>query len=260
MSGELSPIDTAKFVAAKRAVEFVEDGMRGGMGTGSTAAWMVRCLGERVQEKGLKITGVPTSTRTAELARQVGIEVVSLDEARWLDVTIDGTDEFDADLCLIKGGGGALLQEKIVATASDQMIVIADPSKQVEHLGAFPLPVEVIPFGWQTTKALIEEMLVSMDVLGQTATLRMNGDAAYVTDEGNHIVDLHLTRIGNPRQLSLVLNQVPGVVENGLFIDICDIVVTGHADGRVEVVNINEGTLEEDQIDFADADNLFADI
>ncbi len=260
MSGELSPIDTAKFVAAKRAVEFVEDGMRVGMGTGSTAAWMVRCLGELVQEKGLKITGVPTSTRTAELARQVGIEVVSLDEARWLDVTIDGTDEFDADLCLIKGGGGALLQEKIVATASDQMIVIADPSKQVEHLGAFPLPVEVIPFGWQTTKALIEEMLVSMDVLGQTATLRMNGDAAYVTDEGNHIVDLHLTRIGNPRQLSLVLNQVPGVVENGLFIDICDIVVTGHADGRVEVVNINEGTLEEDQIDFADADNLFADI
>ena len=260
MSGELSPIDTAKFVAAKRAVEFVEDGMRVGMGTGSTAAWMVRCLGELVQEKGLKITGVPTSTRTAELARQVGIEVISLDEARWLDVTIDGTDEFDADLCLIKGGGGALLQEKIVATASDQMIVIADPSKQVEHLGAFPLPVEVIPFGWQTTKALIEEMLVSMDVLGQTATLRMNGDAAYVTDEGNHIVDLHLTRIGNPRQLSLVLNQVPGVVENGLFIDICDIVVSGHADGRVEVVNINEGTLEEEQIDFADADNLFADI
>ncbi|MCP5036636.1 MAG: ribose-5-phosphate isomerase RpiA [Rhodobacteraceae bacterium] len=260
MTGELSPIDTAKFVAAKRAVEFVEDGMRIGMGTGSTAAWMVKCLGELVRDEGLKITGVPTSTRTAELARQVGIKVVSLDEARWLDLTIDGTDEFDADLCLIKGGGGALLQEKIVATASDQMIVIADPSKQVEHLGAFPLPVEVIPFGWQTTKALIEEMLVSMDVLGQSATLRMNGDAAFVTDEGNHIVDLHLTRIGNPRQMSLVLNQVPGVVENGLFIDICDVVVTGYADGRVEVLDINEGTLEEDQINFADAENMFADI
>ncbi len=260
MSGDLSPIDTAKFVAARRAVAFVEDGMRVGLGTGSTAAWMVKCLGERVQEEGLKISGVPTSTRTAELARQVGINVISLDEARWLDLTIDGTDEYDGELCLIKGGGGALLQEKIVATASDQMIVIADPSKSVEALGAFPLPIEVIPFGWQTSKALVEEMLVSMDVLGQTATLRMNGDAPYVTDEGNHILDLHLKRIGNPRQLSLVLNQVPGVVENGLFIDICDIVVTGHGDGKVEVVDINEGTLAEEQIDIAGADNLFADI
>jgi len=260
MTGQLSPIDTAKFVAAKRAVEFVEDGMRVGMGTGSTAAWMVRCLGERVRDEGLKISGVPTSTRTAELARQVGIKVISLDEARWLDLTIDGTDEYDAELALIKGGGGALLQEKIVATASDQMIVIADPSKKVEALGAFPLPVEIIPFGWQTTKALVEEMLVSLDVLGQNATLRMNADAPYVTDEGNHIIDLHLARIGNPRQLSLVLNQVPGVVENGLFIDICDIVVTGHGDGRVEVMDINEGTLEEDHIEFADADNMFADI
>ncbi|WP_300516247.1 ribose-5-phosphate isomerase RpiA [Aliiroseovarius sp.] len=260
MSGELSPIDTAKFVAAKRAVDFVEDGMRVGLGTGSTAAWMVRCLGERIREEGLKISGVPTSTRTAELARQVGIHVVSLDEARWLDLTIDGTDEYDADLCLIKGGGGALLQEKIVATASDQMVVIADPTKQVEKLGAFPLPVEVVPFGWQTTKALLEEMLVSMDVLGRRSTLRMNGDAAFVTDEGNHIVDLHLQRIGNPRQLSLVLNQIPGVVENGLFIDICDVVVVGHGDGKVEVTDINEGTHEEDRIEFVDTDNLFADI
>ncbi|WP_298493896.1 ribose-5-phosphate isomerase RpiA [uncultured Maritimibacter sp.] len=256
----LSPIDTAKFVAAKRAVEFVEDGMRVGLGTGSTAAWMVRCLGERVREEGLRISGVPTSTRTAELARQVGIKVVSLDEARWLDLTIDGADEFDEDLNLIKGGGGALLQEKIVATASDMMIVIADPSKKVDALGGFPLPLEVIPFGWQTTKALIEETLSSMEVLGQTGTLRMNGDAPFITDEGNHIVDLHLQRISNPRQLSLVLNQIPGVVENGLFIDICDKVVIGHQDGKVEVMDINEGTLEEGLVEFAEAENLFADI
>ncbi len=260
MSGDLSPIDTAKFVAARRAVGFVEDGMKVGLGTGSTAAWMVKCLAERVRDEGLKIAGVPTSSRTAELARRLGIRVIGLDEARWLDLTIDGTDEYDDELCLIKGGGGALLMEKIVATASDQMIVIADPSKKVEHLGAFPLPVEVIPFGWQTSKALIEEMLDAMDVLGQTATLRMNGEAPYVTDEGNHILDLHLKRIGNPRQLSLVLNQVPGVVENGLFIDICDVVVTGHGDGRVEVVDINEGTREEERVDIAGAENLFADI
>ena len=260
MSGELSPIDKAKFVAAKRSVDFIEDGMRVGLGTGSTAAWMVRCLGELVRDDGLKIRGVPTSTRTADLAREVGIEVISLDEAKWLDVTIDGADEFDANLNLIKGGGGALLQEKIVATASDQMVVIADIGKEVETLGAFPLPVEVIPFGWQTTKSLIEELLISMDVLGRDATLRMNGDTPFVTDEGNYILDLHLGRIGNAQQLSLAMNQMPGVVENGLFIDICDVVVLGYGDGRVETRDINQGTVEEDRLDFLESDNLFTDM
>lgn len=260
MSGELSPIDTAKFVAAKRAVDFVEDGMKVGLGTGSTAAWMVRCLGEVIREEGLKITGVPTSTRTADLARKVGIKVVSLDEAKWLDLTIDGADEFDPDLNLIKGGGGALLQEKIVATASDRMVVITDASKQVDRLGNFPLPVEVVPFGWQTTKALIEETLAGLDVLGHAVTLRLNGDAAFVTDEGNYILDLHLHRIANPRQVSLVMNQIPGVVENGLFIDICDVVVIGHGDGRVEVSDINSGTHEEDRIEFVESDNMFSDL
>ncbi|KAA9009830.1 ribose-5-phosphate isomerase RpiA [Histidinibacterium aquaticum] len=257
---DLSPLDKAKFAAAKRAASFVEDGMRVGLGTGSTAAWLVKCLGEMVREEGLRITGVPTSARTAELARQVGVRVVSLDEAKWLDMTIDGADEVDGDLNLIKGGGGALLQEKIVATASDQMIVIADVSKQVETLGSFPLPVEVIPFGWQTTKVLVEEALIGMDVLGRDAGLRMDGDAPYVTDEGNHILDLHLNRIGNARQLSLVLNQIPGVVENGLFLDICDILVIGHGDGRVQVRDINEGSVEEGRLDFLETNNLFDDI
>ena len=260
MPGELSPIDKAKFVAAKRAVEFVQSGMKVGLGTGSTAAWMVRCLGERVRDEGLKVLGVPTSTRTAELARQVGITVTSLDDAKWLDLTIDGADEFDRNLALIKGGGAALLQEKIVATASDQMIVIADAAKEVAQLGAFPLPVEVIPFGWQTTKALLEETLVSMDVLTRDCTLRMNGAAPLITDEANYIIDLHLKRIGNPRQLALLLNQIPGVVENGLFIDICDIVVIGHADGRVTVRDINAGSEHDDRVEFAPADNIFADL
>lgn len=259
MSSTLSPIDKAKFVAAKKAAEFVETGMKVGLGTGSTAGWLVQCLGERVRDHGLRIKGVPTSQRTAELAREVGIDVISLDEARWLDMTIDGADEFDANFNLIKGGGGAHLQEKIVATASDQMIVIADVSKKVETLGAFPLPLEVIPFGWQTTKTLIEETLIGMDVLGQKATLRMNGDAAFVTDEGNNILDLRLNRIGNPRQLSLVLNQVPGVVENGLFVDICDRVVVGYGDGRVEVLNYEQDEPEQSRYEFMDAENLFAD-
>lgn len=260
MPADLSPIDKAKFVSARRAVDFVEDGMKLGLGTGSTAAWMVRCLAERIRQEGLRVVGVPTSTRTADLARQLGVPITSLDEAKWLDITIDGADEFDGQLALTKGGGGALLQEKIVATASDQMIVITDPAKEVAQLGAFPLPIEVIPFGWQTTKALVEETLLTLDVLGRDVSLRMNGDKPFFTDEGNHILDLHLRRIGNPRQMSMVLNQIPGVVENGLFIDICDIVIIGHGNGRVEVRDINAGTLKEDMITFAETDNIFADL
>lgn len=260
MPADLSPIDKAKFVAAKRAVDFIEDRMKVGLGTGSTAAWMVRCLAERVREEGLRVTGVPTSSRTAELARQLGIPITSLDDAKWLDLTIDGADEFDPSLNLIKGGGAALLQEKIVATASDQMIVIADAAKEVAQLGAFPLPIEVIPFGWQTTKALVEEMLVSLDVMNRDVTLRMNGEAPLVTDEANYILDLHLKRIGNPRQLAMVLNQIPGVVENGLFIDICDIVVIGHGDGRVLVRDINSGEVQDERVEFAPSDNIFADL
>ena len=146
MTEPLSPDDCAKFAAAKRASELIEPGMRVGLGTGSTAAFLVRCLGDRVRDEGLNIKGVPTSSRTAQLARDVGIDVFTLDQVKWLDLTIDGADEFDPQLNLIKGGGGALLQEKIVATASDQMVVISDASKSVETLGAFPLPVEVVKF------------------------------------------------------------------------------------------------------------------
>ena len=259
MPQDLSPIDKAKFVAAKTTGDYVKSGMKVGLGTGSTAAWLVQCLGEKVRDEGLRIQGVPTSTRTAQLAREVGIEVISLDEAKWLDLTIDGADEYDGDFNLIKGGG-ALLQEKIVATASDQVIIIADVSKKVETLGSFPLPVEVIPFGWQTTKTLIEETLIGLDVLGQNTQLRMNGDAPFITDEGNYILDLNLIRISNAKQVSLVLNQIPGVVENGLFIDICDTVIVGYGDGRVEVGDITDGVVSDNKFDFFDDGNLFAEI
>jgi len=260
MSGNLSPIDKAKYVAARRAVEFVENGMRLGLGTGSTAAWMVRILGQMVREEGLRVTGVPTSRRTADLAEDVGLPIAALDEVKWLDMTIDGADEVDPRLNLIKGGGGALLQEKIVATASDQMVVVTDASKKVDALGVFPLPVEVVRFGWQTTKALIEESLENLDVMGRSCSLRLNRETPYLTDEGHYILDLHLHRIGNPRQLSLVLNQIPGVVENGLFLDVCDVLVVGHGDGLVEVRDINNGTNEREQYDLAEGENLFTDI
>ncbi len=260
MVSDFSPIDKAKFVAAKRAVDFVESGMRVGLGTGSTAAWMVKMLGELVRDEGLKMQAVATSKRTAKLARDVGIDVFTMGEVKWLDLTIDGADEFDPGLNLIKGGGGALLQEKIVATASDQMVVISDASKAVDTLGAFPLPVEVVKFGWETTKELIEECLNNVNVLGHAVTLRLQKDDPLITDEGHYILDLHLKRIENPRELSLILNQVPGVVENGLFLDVADAIVIGHGDGKVEVRDINNGTVESEQIDILLNENLFADI
>ncbi len=260
MTTGFSPADTAKFASAKRASAFVESGMKVGLGTGSTAAHLVKCLGERVKNEKLDILAVATSVRTADLAREVGIHVVSLDEARWLDLTIDGADEYDAEFNLIKGGGGALLQEKIVATASDRMIVIADSTKKVQTLGAFPLPVEVLGFGMNTTQMLVEELLTGLDVMGTTSSLRKSGDELFVTDEGNHILDLHVERIGNARQLALLLNQVPGVVENGLFIDICDVIVTGHGDGSVETRDINSGETDKARFEPAPVENLFSDV
>ena len=256
MTAELSPTDIAKFVASRRAADFVEDGMRVGLGTGSTAAWLVKYLGRRVRDEGLKIRAVPTSTRTAELARQVGIEVISLDEAGWLDLTIDGADEFDPNLNLIKGGGGAHLQEKIVASASDQMIVIADAAKDVATLGAFPLPLEVIRFGGASTRTLVERVLAEMDVEGRETTLRMAGDQPFLTDEGNHVLDLHLKRIGDARALSLALNQIPGVVENGLFLGICNKVVIGFEDGRAELREGASGEVSVTEVDLGDAAGL----
>ncbi|ARO13963.1 ribose-5-phosphate isomerase A [Ketogulonicigenium robustum] len=254
----LSPVEMAKFASARRASAFVESGMRVGLGTGSTAAWLVKCLGHMVRAEGLQIRAVPTSERTAQQARAEGIEVVSLQDVGWLDLTIDGADEFDPALNLIKGGGGAHLREKIVATASDRMIVITDPSKQVATLGMFPLPVEIVPFGWQATRQLIEESLLGVDVGARKSTLRMNGTQPFTTDEGNLIIDLHLGRIGNARQLSLVLNQIAGVVENGLFVDICDTVVIGHPDGRDEVIDLIPDL--ESLVDAGGEDNIFKDI
>jgi ribose 5-phosphate isomerase A len=248
MTDNLSPADTAKLAAAERAVSFVQDGMRLGLGTGSTAAWMVRCLGRRVRDEGLQIVGVPTSEHTAVLARAEGIEIVTLEEAGWLDLTIDGADEFDGDLNLIKGGGGALLREKIVASASDRMIVIADAGKHVAQLGDFPLPVEVIRFGWQSTRDQIAELLEEFDVARREITLRLRDDVPFVTDEGNYILDLELGQIADPRHLALLLNQIPGTVENGLFIDLCDLAIVGHVDGNVTLV---ERTEDDDGFDNA---------
>ncbi|TXB71032.1 ribose-5-phosphate isomerase RpiA [Paracoccus aurantiacus] len=230
---ELSPSDIAKDAAAAAAVRLVENGMRLGLGTGSTAAFMVRRLAAFVKEDGLQLRCAATSKATADLAESLGMKVETLDDIGWLDLTIDGADELDPDLNLIKGGGAALLREKIVASASDRMVVMADGSKVVETLGAFHLPVEVIPFGWQTTKQLIDRMLTLMDLDGRPILQRKRDDAPLLTDEGNYILDLSLEAIPEPARLSAALNAIPGVVENGLFIGLCDLAIIGKPDGEV---------------------------
>lgn len=232
----LTPADRAKYAASRAALSLVEPDMKLGLGTGSTANWFIRLLGERIRVDGIKLSAVATSDRTAALARSEGIEVIELDAAGWLDLTIDGADEVDPALNLIKGGGGAHLQEKIVATASDRMVVITDDSKLVDNLGAFPLPVEVIPLGWRASRAIIEELLEQIDVDGRQVTTRMNGSELYRTDEGNHILDLHLKRIGDSNRLSPLLNQVAGVVENGLFLGVADQIMVGYDSGQAHLL------------------------
>ncbi|MEM1361542.1 MAG: ribose-5-phosphate isomerase RpiA [Pseudomonadota bacterium] len=233
---EISPKELAKFAAAERSVRDVEDGMKLGLGTGSTAAWMVRCLANRVAKEGLQVVCVPTSERTATQARALGLTVTTLDEAGWLDLTIDGADEFDPDMNLLKGGGGAHLREKIVAAASDRLLVITDPSKKVAQLGAYPLPIEVIPFGIETTVAQIALTLEDAGLAGRALNLRMSGVEPFRTDQNNYVIDAALEAIPDPAALSLALNQIPGVVETGLFLGLCNAVVIGHADGQAETL------------------------
>jgi ribose 5-phosphate isomerase A len=236
MQDGLSPADLAKRAAASRALELVEDGMVLGLGTGSTAGWFVRLLSERIENAGLAVTCVATSSATVWLAEELGVPLRKLEDVPSIDLTVDGCDEFDGGLNLIKGGGAALLQEKIVAAASDRMVVIADDTKRVALLGAFPLPVEIVRFGWTATRAAVSRVLRGHEVDGREVTVRMAGERPLVTDEGHHILDLHLGRIYDAPALAAALNALPGVVEHGLFIDMAEAVVVGHADGRAEML------------------------
>lgn len=219
-----------KIEAARAALEYVENGMRLGIGTGSTAEEFVKLLAERVND-GLDIIGVPTSERTAKLCSELGVPLSSLDETPQLDLTIDGADELDANLSLIKGGGGALLREKIVAFASKKMIVIADGSKVVEKLGAFPLPIEVNLFGVEATKQAIVDVADRLG-LPNDIKIRENRDGdEFKTDGGHLIVDASFGHISDPDALSKALHAIPGVVEHGLFIGLADIAVIAHETG-----------------------------
>ncbi len=215
--------DYEKKAAATKSLDWIKDGMLVGLGSGSTAAHMIRELGKRVVN-GLSIKAVPSSDTTAKLARDAGITLLSLEEAGTLDVNIDGADEFNTKLQLIKGGGGALLREKIVAYNSKFNIVIADSAKQVKRLGKFKLPLETIPFA---TKNIITEL----DQMGLRPVLRKNGDETYQTDENNYIVDVDVFSQNDLVALNNTLINIPGVVETGLFLDTTDIVIMGGKDG-----------------------------
>ncbi|ETT49479.1 ribose 5-phosphate isomerase A [Paenibacillus odorifer] len=222
-----------KQLAAEKAVEFVKDGMKIGLGTGSTAYWAINRLGERVSE-GLKITAVATSRASEEQARELGIPIVAFGDIDSLDLTIDGADELDSNLQLIKGGGGALLREKIVASNSTRMIVIADESKVVNTLGKFPLPVEIVPFAWEWTVAELAK-------LGCNPELRRSGEELYKTDNGNYIADCRFEAIESAPKLALAIQSIPGVVEHGLFIEIAAMAIVGKKDGSIEIIEVKPG-------------------
>ena len=222
--------DMMKITAAVRALAFVEPGMKLGLGTGSTAAKFVDLLGQEVK-KGLDVLCVPTSEATRRQAEMLGIPLTTLDEVSFLDLTVDGADEIDKELRLVKGGGGALLREKIVATASDRMIVIADETKFVTNLGAFPLPVEVVAFGLMATRNMIELLAADAGCQGDIRLRRSATGEVFRTDSGNCIFDCHFGRIDDPESLDEALKFIPGVVENGLFLGIADAAIIGGKDG-----------------------------
>ncbi|MCA1493542.1 ribose-5-phosphate isomerase RpiA [Sinorhizobium alkalisoli] len=221
-----------KIKAAEAALDYVEDGMRLGIGTGSTAEEFVRLLAEKVAA-GFRVVGVPTSERTARLCLDLGVPLKSLDELPELDMTVDGADEVDRKLRLIKGGGGALLREKIVACASERMIVIADESKVVDVLGAFKLPIEVNPFGQVATRIAIERVASRLGLTGDVV-VRASGDGPFMTDGGHLILDASFGRIPDAEALASELNAIPGVVEHGLFIGIATLaIIAGPSGARI---------------------------
>lgn len=218
----------AKRIAARKAVEYVKDGMVVGLGTGTTAAWAIKTLGERVKE-GLQVRAVASSIASEELGRECGIPMVPFADIHVIDITIDGADEVDQNLHLVKGGGGALLREKILAFNTHQFIVIVDESKQVTTLGVYPLPVEIVPFAFEFTVKHIEG-------LGCKATVRQKDGNNFITDNDHYIVDCHFESIPDPMSLNQQLHLIPGVVETGLFQrSMVSKVVIGYKNGSVAV-------------------------
>lgn len=220
-------LNLEKQLAAKEAIQYVKNGMTVGLGTGSTAYYMLKEL-EQLVLNGLEIIGVPSSENTKKLAIEMGIPLTTLDKIDRMDIYIDGTDEFDPYMQLIKGGGGALLREKVLAHNSNLVIIIADSTKEVKRLGAFKLPIETIPFA----TANISRLLHKMDLQPK---LRLQNGENYITDEGNYILDLNILNVSNLSVLEQKLKQIPGIVETGLFLDVADRIIIGKGDKTITI-------------------------
>ena len=237
MTYDQDPNRDAKIAAADHAAGLVEDGMRLGLGTGSTSYWLVKAIARRMREESLRLDLFATSDRCESIARAEGLYPIDSDELESLDLTIDGADECDRKLNLIKGGGGALLTEKIAAVNSGRLIVVADSSKRRESLGSYPLPVEIARFAWKSTNARVLGSLESRGFTGIEATLRRGAGGPFVTQEGNLIVDYRLGRIEDPGGLHRHLVSIVGVVETGIFPGMCDLAIFGDNDGTVCTVS-----------------------
>lgn len=239
MYENLSPQDAAKYAAGKAAVErYAKDGAQLGLGSGTTSGWFVRALGEKVAE-GLDIVGVPTSNSTRDLALSLNIKLIDLNDlTEPLDVTIDGPDEVDKDGDMIKGGGACLLWERLVAEASHKMVCIADNSKLVEHLGSFPLPMEVIPYGWKATRRSIAALLKDLGYENKDIIQRQKDGKPVITDSGNFILDVKLDKITDKALLDTNLNWLAGVVENGLFTGIASEIIMASPDGSAQIIDL----------------------
>lgn len=235
-----TPQDEAKIAAGRCAIDtYLTNGMRIGLGSGTTSYWFVRVLGEKIRE-GLEVQGVTTSTITRDIALEVNVPLMDINDVKELDLTIDGVDEIDRAGRMIKGGGACLLWEKIVAYMSKRMIAIADETKLVDPIGAFPLPIEVIPYGWRNTMYQIENLLTRFGYDESRLELRGGGKEIVMTDSGHYIIDCHLEKITRGDEMAPLFNRIPGVVEHGLFVDICDEIVVSRFDGSTEVHKVSD--------------------
>lgn len=234
---KVSDADRGKFAAVKSAADLIHDEMTVGLGTGTTSELFIRYLGNRIREKNLKIKAIPTSVRTEQLARSVGIAVFDIDDLDTIDICVDGADEILSRECVLKGGGGALLREKIVAIEAQEVVIIADNSKLVNSLGCFPIPIEVTPFGCMKTRRNICEFLNQNLVEYSSLSLRRVDDVPFVTDEGNYILDLYISKTKQTKAIETSIEAPSGVVDHGLFIDIVNQIHIGCSDGCVQVTN-----------------------
>ncbi len=257
---DASPIEIAQFAAAKAAAQLVEPGMRVGLGASTISDWIARCLADRMAQERLDCTLIAASDAQVDLLHGLGLASATFEEAKWLDISFAGAEEFDDQLNFVLQSGTALGREKLILTATERMILVSDMSREVLKLGTLPVPLEVMPQGAIATQLLVEEALLDLHVLGRTTRLRQGEEGPIVSEQGNYLLDLFPHQITNPRRMALILAQIPGVIETGICVDLCDKAILGQGDGTVEMRDLSGGTRSRREALDEDAGNIFADL